>query len=93
MNIITKIRNGDVDEAELLECVTSNDIELVLAVSSSEFATPAILRIAAWDNDDQVRLAVARNKNTNDETIRLLCNDKNIEIANTAKEELIRRNL
>lgn len=93
MDTITKIRNGEVDETELLEYVTSNDVELALAVACSDFATASILKIAAWDKDDKVRLAVINNKNTNDDTIRLLCNDEKIEIKYAAKEELKRRNL
>lgn len=85
MELIEKIKSGGLDEADLLEYVTDNDITIAIAVAGSAYATEPILDIAAHDADARVRSAALNNPNIGKETIQFLCSDRNVEIANQAK--------
>lgn len=88
MNIVDRIRMGNVDEVVLLEYVTDNDIDVAIAVAESDLATEPILDIAAHDNDKRVRLAVVNNIHTGKETLKLLSKDADGEIATIANERI-----
>jgi len=88
MNIIDMIRTGNVDEADLLEYVTDNDINIAIAAAESDLATEPILDIAAHDKDKRVRLAAVNNTNTGKETLLLLSKDADSEIVAIANERL-----
>ena len=64
MDIIEKIKNGDVDELDLVEYVTDNDINIAIAAAESKLATEPILDIAAHDKNREVRLTAVRNPKT-----------------------------
>ena len=72
MNIIQKIKNGEVDEVDLLEYITDNDIDVAIAAAESEIATEPILDIASRDKDRRVRKAVVCNKNIGVRTLKYL---------------------
>ena len=93
MSIINKINEGNVDEVDLLEFITSNDFEIALAAAESPLSSSPILAIAALDSDKRIRIAALKNKNMDDETVILLCNDPDTEVSSIAKKELRRRNL
>lgn len=88
MNSIEKIKKGLIDESELLEFVTDNDINIAIAVAESKFSTEPILDIAAHDKDREVRLAAVKNSNTGIKTLKLLSKDVDSEIANIARLRL-----
>ena len=91
MDIIEMIKSGNCDEANLLEYITDNNIEIALAAAESKFATEPILDIAARDRDERVRLAALNNPNIGDKTLRFLLDDQKEEIATKAKIILERR--
>ncbi len=88
MNVIEQIKKGLVDEVELLEYVTDNDINIAIAAAESKFATEPILDIAAHDKDREVRLAAVKNSNTGIKTLKMLTKDIDSEIANIARLRL-----
>lgn len=88
MNIIEMIKNGNCDEADLLEYITDNDIEIAIAAAESELATEPILDVAAHDRDERVREAALNNPNIGNKTLRFLLNDQNENIASKAKNIL-----
>lgn len=90
-NIINKIKSGNVDEDDLLEYITDNDIAVAIAAAESKYATEPILDIAAHDNDKTVRMAALKNSNIGINTLKFLCKDSDPEIANTAKLYLEKR--
>ena len=90
MDIIEKIKSGDVDELDLLEYITDNDINTAIAVAESELATEPILDIAAHDKDRKVRLAAVRNPNIGIDTLKMLSKDNDFEISQIAKVRLER---
>ena len=57
MDIIRMIKNREVTEADLLEYVTDNNIDVAVAAAESDLATEPILDIAAHDKDRAVRKA------------------------------------
>lgn len=91
MGLLDDIRNGNMDDAELLELVTSNDLAVALAVADSEYAPRPVLDIAAHDKDRLVRLAVAGNSKTGLRTLAYLCSDRDGEVAQRARSEIDRR--
>lgn len=93
MNIIERIRSGQVSELELLDYITSNDFSIALAAAESPFASPSVLQIASHDNDSRIRLAALKNENIPTKAILFLCNDPDPFIAALAKEEAERRGL
>lgn len=88
-NIINKIKSGNIDEDDLLEYITDNDI--AVAIAESKYATEPILDIVAHDNDKAVRMAALKNTNIGINTLKFLCKDSDPEIANTAKLYLEKR--
>ena len=90
MDIIEKIKSGDIKEIELLEYVTDNDINIAIAAAESELATELILDIAAHDKDREVRLAAVRNPNMGIDTLKMLSKDNDFEISQIAKARLER---
>lgn len=90
MGIIEQIKAGTLDEVDLLEYVTDNDVNIAIAVAESELATKPILDIAAHDNDKRVRLAAVNNPNTGIDTLKFLCKDIDSEIAKIAVNRLER---
>lgn len=90
MDIIEKIKSGDIKEIELLEYVTDNDINIAIAAAESELATEPILDIAAHDKDREVRLAAVRNPNMGIDTLKMLSKDNDFEISQIAKARLER---
>lgn len=88
MDIIRKIKCGEVDELGLLEYVTSNDINIAIAAAESSIATEPILDIAARDRDRLVRLAAVKNLNIGKKTLQFLLKDSDEEVAKLAKERL-----
>ena len=88
--LIEDIKSGVMDETDLLEYVTSNDIEVAISVAESEYATEPILDIAAHDRDKRVRIAAVNNPNTEKETLKYLLNDSVDEIATIANNRLER---
>lgn len=86
MDTVEKIKKGNVDIADLLEYVASNDFEIAMAATESIYATPAILSVAARDNDKRIRIAAVKNPNISDDTIRFLCEDKDFDVSNLARE-------
>jgi hypothetical protein len=88
MNTIDMIKTGNIDEVDLLEYVTDNDINVAIAAAESDLATEPILDIAAHDNDKKVRLAAANNVHTGKKTLLLLAKDADSEIASIARERL-----
>lgn len=82
------IRNGNIDEADLLELVTDNDFDIAFAVANCKCSTEPILDIAAHDRDDRIRLAVVNNDNCGVRTLQYLEKDNNSEIASTATRRL-----
>ena len=88
MDIIKMIRNGEVTEADLLEYVTDNDINVAITAAESGLATEPILDIAAHDKDRSVRKAAACNKNTGVQTLQYLSRDRDAEIADLARQRL-----
>lgn len=90
MDIIEKIKNGDVDELDLVEYVTDNDINIAIAAAESKLATEPILDIAAHDKDREVRLAAVRNPNMGIDTLKMLSKDNDFEISQIAKARIER---
>ena len=88
MDIIRMIKNREVTEADLLEYVTDNNIDVAVAAAESDLATEPILDIAAHDKDRAVRRAAACNKNTGIHTLQYLSKDRNEEIAALARQQL-----
>ena len=88
MDIIRMIKNGEVTEADLLEYITDNDIDVAIAAAESDLATEPILDIAAHDKDRAVRKAAACNKNTGVKTLQYLSRDKDAEIADLSRQRL-----
>lgn len=86
MSALNRIKNGECDEADLLEYITDNDIEVAVAAAESTMATEPILAIAA--RDKRVRAAALRNPNIGKNTIEYLVNDLDVEIAEEAKKIL-----
>lgn len=91
MNLIEQIKNGMLDEAELLEYVTDNDVNVAIAVAESTMATESILDIAANDLDKRVRFAAVTNPNISKNTLIRLTKDADNEIASIACQCLKRR--
>ena len=89
MDIVKKIRSGNVGEVDLLEYITDNDINVAIAVAESDIATEPILDIGAHDKDRAVRLAVVKNMNTGSRTLRYLLHDSDEEISSFAKKRLV----
>ncbi len=92
MDIIEVIKSGKCNEADLLEFITNNDIEIAIAAAESELATEPILDIAAHDRDKKVRMAALNNPNIGDKTLKFLFNDQDEDIVALAKSILKRRN-
>ena len=90
MGIIEKIKFGEMDEEELLELVTSNNMNIALAVAESVYSTAPILDIAAHDNDERVRFAAVNNPNIEKRTLEYLLDDPVGEIAEAAMKRLER---
>lgn len=88
MDIIKMIKNREVDEVDLLEYITDNDINVAIAAAESDDATEPILDIAAHDKDSAVRKAAVNNKNIGAQTLQYLLKDKDEEIATLARERL-----
>ena len=88
MNLLDRIKNGMFDEADLLEFVTDNDVEVAIAAAESSNATEPILNIAARDKDKRVRLAAVNNRNIGMETLNYLVNDPDSEISEIAYNKL-----
>lgn len=88
MSIIEKIKLGYVDEEDLLEYITDNDVSVAIAAAESPFATEPILDIAAHDNDKAVKMAALNNPNIGEASLELLCADIDPEIASIAKINL-----
>lgn len=84
------IKNGEVDEVDLLEYITDNDINVAIAAAESNIATAPILDIAAHDKDSAVRKAAVNNKNIGVQTLQYLLNDADEEIAMVARKRLKR---
>lgn len=72
------IRNGEIDEIDLFEYVTDNDINLAIAVAGCDSATEAILDIAAHDKDSTVRKAAINNENIGVKTLQYLLRKRKI---------------
>lgn len=81
MDLIEQIENGILDEVELLEYVTDNDVNVAVAVAKSSMATEPILDIAANDRDRRVRFAAVTNPNIGNNTLIRLTKDSDEEIA------------
>ena len=92
MDLLERIRKGLFDEADLLEYVTDNDVEIAIAASEACNATEAILDIAARDKDRRVRIAAVKNNNIGVETLRYLAGDTDSEISQIALGRLERIN-
>lgn len=90
MNIIDQIRGGELDEVDLLEHVTDNDVNIAIAVAESKMATFPILDVAAHDKEKRVRLAAVNNPNIGEETLKYLLYDNDDEIVAIAKNRLER---
>jgi len=88
MDIIRMIKNREVTEADLLEYVTDNNIDVAVAAAESDLATEPILDIAAHDKDRAVRKAAACNKNTGVQTLQYLSRDRDEEIVALARQRL-----
>ncbi|MCM1124132.1 MAG: hypothetical protein NC416_16245 [Eubacterium sp.] len=88
MSSIELIKAGEVDEVDLLEYITDNDIEVAIAAAESDLATEPILDIAAHDRDARVRLAAVNNVHIGRNTLMLLKNDIDDEIARIAAKRL-----
>lgn len=93
MNIVEKIRSGQVTELELLDYITNNDFSIALAAAESPLASSAVLQIASHDNDSRIRLAALKNKNIPSKAVLFLCHDQDSSIATLAKNEAERRGL
>lgn len=93
MTPIEKINSGNVDEADLLEFITDNNILIAIAAASSPLATTHILDIASLDQDYRVRLAALNNEHLSQSALLSLCDDPEPLIAQQAKELIKRRNL
>lgn len=89
-NVIERIKLNQVDDIELLEYVTDNDISIAIAAAESELATEEILDIAAHDKDSRVRKAAVCNLNIGKKTLEILLNDKDKTIAEIAMHRLER---
>lgn len=89
MGIIERIKNREVDEMDLMEFITDNDIDIAIAAAESDIATEPILDIAAHDKDREVRMAAVNNKNTGMKTLQYLLKDSDREIARLAEERLV----
>lgn len=87
-DVIEMIKNGKVDEFDLLKYVTDNDINMAIAVAESKFATEPILDIAAHDKDSAVRKAAVNNKNIGVKTLQYLLKDVDEGIAMLARARL-----
>ena len=92
MGIIDQIRAGELDEVELLEHVTDNDVNVAIVVAESEMATNSILDIAAHDRDKRVRMAAVNNPNISKTILKYLINDSDKEVAERARILLGRKN-
>ncbi|MCD8037786.1 MAG: hypothetical protein LUE96_01665 [Lachnospiraceae bacterium] len=96
MELIEKIKAGLLDEADLLECVTDNNVLIAVAAAESTYATEPILDIAAHDKDKQVKLAALNNQNVGMKTLEFLSHSLDEEIADRADlklSHLIHRNI
>lgn len=82
------VQFGKVNEEDLLEYVTSNNIEIAIEAARSLYATEPILDIAAHDKDWEVRMAAVQNPNIGCKSLEYLLKDSNEEIARLAKEKL-----
>ena len=91
MDIIEMIKSGNCDEADLLEYITDNNIEIAIAAAESISATEPILDVAAHDRDERVRMAALNNPNIGNRTLEFLLNDQKEEIVTKAKMILERR--
>ena len=88
--LLFNIREGRLDEVDLLEYVTDNDIDIAEASAAAINASSTILDIAARDKDVRVRMATVNNPNTEKHTLEFLANDEDKEIANIAIRRLER---
>lgn len=86
--ILSSIKDGMMDEADLLELVSDNDFEIALAVANCSYSTEPILDIAAHDKDERIRLAAVNNANCGRRTLEYLQRDINKEIADSAVRHL-----
>lgn len=93
MELVDAIKKGKIDEAELTDYITSNNLEVAIAAAGCSMATEFMIDIAAHDRDREVRLAAVLNKNIGNDTIVYLCNDKDGEIADIAKREREKRGI
>ena len=85
MSILDDIKAGKVDSADLFEYVSGNDVGLAIAAASAPNADGPTLELAAMDLDYRVRLAAAKNINTDKDTLDTLCLDENDEVAQQAQ--------
>lgn len=88
MNIIEFIKSNKCDEADLLEYITDNNVEIAIAAAASPKATGALLDIAARDKDKRVRMAALNNPNIEKRTVETLKKDSDLEISQKAEEVL-----
>lgn len=88
MSIVEKIKLGQVDEVDLLEYITDNDISVAIAAAKSPIATEPILDIAVHDNDKAVKMAALNNPNIGEASLKFLCMDADPEIADIANSKL-----
>lgn len=88
MDIIEMIKAGLVDEEDLLEYITDNNIEVAVAAAESDLATEPILDIAAHDKDSRVRMAAVKNIHIGEKTLRYMVNDSDEKVAQNAIERL-----
>ena len=86
--ILSYIRDGKLDETDLLELVSDNDFDIALAVVNCEYSTEPILDIAAHDRDERIRLAVVNKESCGVRTLQYLQKDSNSEIASVAARRL-----
>lgn len=91
MNIIEEIKEGKVDELDLLEYITDNDVSVAIAAAQSNIATEPILDIASRDQNREVRMAAVKNPNIGKKTLQYLMKDSDEEIAEVARRILEER--
>lgn len=58
MNIVMKIKTGEIDEFELLENITNNAFDVALATAESPLASSNILKIAVGVKDERIQIEI-----------------------------------
>lgn len=89
--VVDDIKNGKIEICDLFDYVIDPDDEINLACAESKYSPEEILDIAARNDNPKVRMAVANNPNTSEETLEYLTSDELTSISDIAFSRLAKR--